>query len=195
MPGGTLTSQISTPRATRCSESEPDMQRLSDFTWEPLSMGTSVGSRCPVESGRGWAPAGHGGEAGSVMRLLLPRLPPFAYGLLRRSESPPTGTRAPAARSIAAAWAELETGTADGSTGATARSAGGAARSTSTGISAPAAAGESRGMGVPVAIGAASAGRIRSAGRGSAHPRPASPATARAPTRRAAKRRPVTEPV
>jgi hypothetical protein len=61
MPGGTLTSQTSTPRATRCSESEPDMQRLSDFAWEPLSMGTGKGSRCPAGSGRGWAPAGHDG--------------------------------------------------------------------------------------------------------------------------------------
>lgn len=102
IPEGTLTSQISKPRTTRCSESEPDMQRLSDFAWEPLSMGRGKGSRCPAGPG-GWAPAGHGGEAGSVMRPLLPRLLPFAYGLLRRSESPPTGTRAPAARSIAAA--------------------------------------------------------------------------------------------
>jgi len=195
MPGGTLTSQISTPRATRCSESEPDMQRLSDFAWEPLSMGTGKGSRCLGGSGRGWAPAGHGGEAGSVMRLLLPRLPPFAYGLLRRSESPPTGTRAPAARSIAAAWAEVGAGAAGGSTGATVRSAGGATRSPSTGFSAPAADDESSGMGVPTVIGAASTGRIRSAGRGSAHPSPASPATARAPTRRDARRRPVTGPV
>ena len=61
------------------------------------------------------------------MSPFLPRGPPFAYGLLRMSASPPARSEGAAARSIGAACAELST-----EEPSEAPRGGGGARSTST---------------------------------------------------------------
>jgi hypothetical protein len=128
IPGGTLVSQVMRPKTTAWNESDPDMQTPSFRAGASLPVATGKGSGCAGGPGRGLGRAGHGGEAGSLMSPFLPRGPPFAYGLLRMSASPPVGVRGAAARSIGAACAELSTEEPSEAPGA----AGGAARSTST---------------------------------------------------------------
>jgi hypothetical protein len=191
IPGGTLVSQMMRPRTTTWNESDPDMQTPSFRAGASLPVAAGKGSRGAGEPGRGVGRAGHGGEAGSLMSPFLPRGPPFAYGLLRMSESPPAGVRGPAARSIEAAGAELPTEEPSEAPGA----AGGAARSTSTAGSGLAVGRDSSAVDSPAASGGAPTATIGSAGRGPPHPAPTPPPIATAPARRDARRRPLTAPV
>ena len=104
--------------------SEPDMQMPRVTAGEPRPVSMGKGSGCPWEAG-----------PGSVMSPLLPRVPAFAYGLLRVPESPPARPRV-SPRSGEPARAGLETGTsrsateAGDATGSVPMAAGGVARST-----------------------------------------------------------------
>jgi hypothetical protein len=179
------------PKTTAWNESDPDMQTPSFRAGASLPVAMGKGSGCAGGPGRGLGRAGHGGEAGSLMSPFLPRGPPFAYGLLRISASPPAGVRGAAARSIEAAGAELCMEEPSETSGA----AGGVARSPSTARSGLAAGGESGAVDSPAASGGAPTAMIRSAGLGSPHPAPAAPPIASAPARRDARRRPLTAPI
>jgi hypothetical protein len=155
MPGGTLASQMIKPSTTTWTESEPDTQTPRGTAGEPLSVTSGKASGWPWEPEAGLDRTGQGGETGSLMSPLLPRVPPLTYGLLRVSESPPAGLRA-SGRSGEAARAGLETGTSRSTdeAGEARKAAGGAGRSTSVFLS-----------GLAVASGRMDdpAGRIRSA--------------------------------
>lgn len=190
IPGGTLVSQMMRPRTTAWNESEPDMHTPSFRAGTSLSEATGKGSGCGGGPGRSLGRAGHSGEAGSLISPFLPRVPPLPYGLLRVSESPPAGSMV-SARSGEAACAGLDMGTqrsteeAGEEAGEVPMAAGGAERSTSALLSGLTVGGGSGRMGDPT-------GMIRSAGRGSPSAAPAPPLTARAQTRRNARRRPLT---
>ena len=201
MPGGTLASQAMRPSTTTWAASEPDMQMPRVTAGEPFSVVTGKDSGCPGEPEAGLGRAGHdGGEAGSLMSPLLPRVPAFAYGLLRVSESPPAGLRV-YPRSGEAARTGLEAGTSRSTdergdeAGEVPMAAGGAARSMSASRSGLAVGGGSGSVGAPAASGRRSTGMIPSAGRSSPNPAPAPPPTTSAQARTGARRRPLTEPV
>ena len=182
MPGGALASQTTSTSTTMWTESEPDMQRPSFRPAEPLSIRTGKGSTSPGVRRTGRDRAGHRGEAGSVMSLLLPRAPPLPYGLLRVSGSPAAGLTV-SARSGGAAGTGSETGAHRSTEG---RGGGVAGRSTSALLS-----GLTLGGGRSGRIDEP-AGMIRSAGRGSPSAAPAPPTMRRAQARGDARRRPIT---
>jgi hypothetical protein len=182
MPGGALASQTMSASTTTWTESEPDMQRPSFNADEPLFIGTGKVSGCPWERGTGLDRAGHRGEAGSLMSLLLSRAPPFAYGLPRVSGSPPAGLTV-SARSGGPAGAGLDTG-ADRSTEAAGKGVTGRPTSALPGGLTVGGGGSGR-IDAP-------AGMISSAGRGSPSAAPAPPAIRRAQARGDARRRPIT---
>jgi hypothetical protein len=201
MPGGTVASQAMRPSTTTWAASEPDMQMPRVTAGEPFSVVTGKDSGCSGEPEAGLGRAGQdGGEAGSLMSPLLPRVAAFAYGLLRVSESPPAGLRV-YPRSGETARAGLEAGTPRSTNepgdeaGEVPMAAGDAARSTPAFRSGLAVGGDSGTMGDPEASGSISTGMIPSAGRGSPNPAPAPPPTTSAQARTDARRRPVTEPV
>ena len=170
MPGGTLASQAMRPSTTTWAASEPDMQMPRVTAGEPFSVVSGKGSGCPWEPEAGLGRAGQDGEeAGSLMSPLLPRVPAFAYGLLRLSESSPAGLRV-YPRSGEAARAGIEAGISRSTNetgdeaGEVPTAAGGAVRSTSAFRSGLAVGGGSGSMGDPAAPGRRSTGMIRSTG-------------------------------
>ncbi len=103
------------------------------------------------------------------MSPLLPRVPAFAYGLLRVSESPPARLRV-SPRSGEPASAGLETGTsrsaneAGDATGSVPTAAGGVARSTPASLGEFAVGGSSERLRAPAASGKTPTAMWRSAG-------------------------------
>ena len=189
IPGGTLTSQAMRPSTTTWTASEPDMQMPRVTAGEPRPVSMGKGSGCPWEAG-----------PGSVMSPLLPRVPAFAYGLLRVSGSPPTRLRV-SPRSGEPASAGLETGTsrsateAGDATGSVPTAAGGVARSTPASLGEFAVGGGSERLRAPAASGKTPTAMWRSAGGPSANPALAPPPTTSEHARSDPKKRPVTEPV
>lgn len=143
---------------------------------------------CSVEPTTGPDGAADGGEAGSVMEPLLPRVPPLPYGLLRGSATAPAGSR-PLAASGDSGCSGREAGMAEASF-----TAGGVARATSAFLSEPAVGGPPTVVGSPPEGGKPSAGSITGVGWSSANA-PAALPIKLAPTMSDASRRPITEPV
>jgi hypothetical protein len=191
-PGGMLAIQTRTPSTMTWKESEPDMQTLSLTAGNPLSGAAGQGSGSPGARVAGLDRAGHGGKAGSLMCLFLPREPPLSYGLLRLSETSPAGARV-SARPGEAARAGVEAGTSrsTGKTGGVPFTAGSAEGRASAPLSEPIGAGCSVN---PALTGRRSAGKRGAAGRGSPNPASA-PIATNAQARSDASRRPITEPV
>ena len=158
IPGGTLTSQAMRPSTTTWTASEPDMQMPRVTAGEPRPVSMGKGSGCPWEAG-----------PGSVMSPLLPRVPAFAYGLLRVSESPPARLRV-SPRSGEPARDGLEMGTSRSATevgdatGSVPTAAGGVARSTPASLSEFAVGGGSERLRAPAASGKTPTAMWRSAG-------------------------------
>jgi hypothetical protein len=191
-PGGMLAIQMRTPSTMTWKESEPDMQTLSLTAGNLLSGAAGQGSGSPGVRVAGLDRAGHGGKAGSLMCLFLPREPPLSYGLLRLSETSPAGARV-SARPGEAARAGVDAGTSrsTGKTGEVPFTAGSAEGRASAPLSEPTGAGCSVN---PAPTGRRAAGKRGAAGRGSPNPAPAP--MARNPLARSdASRRPITEPV
>lgn len=179
-PGGMLAIQTISASTMIWKEREPDMQTPSLTAGNLLCGVAAEGSGSLWARAAGLDRAGHGGKAGSLMRLFLPRVPPLSYGLLRLSENSPAGFKVSARPGEAArAGVEADAGTSGPAdeTGEVPLTACGAEGRAPTPMRALTGVTCAEDPGDSTPRGRRSAGRRSCAGRGSPNPTPAPPAT------------------